>query len=95
MDKLKPCPFCGCDAVLHERYDSIPKFAESKKEIQRDAMIVRSVKYPSSSLMYEYREKVYIPQCVDTSCIGRTTRLFKTAKEAIEAWNRRAGNETG
>lgn len=87
---LKPCPFCGGEAVMHERFDSISKYVHKKAEIPKNAKFLRSTKYASGVLYYEYREKVFIPQCCDTSCIGRSQRMFKSEEDAVEAWNRRA-----
>ena len=87
---LKPCPFCGGEAVMHERFDSISKYVHKKAEIPNNVKFLCSTKYASGVLYYKYREKVFIPQCCDTSCIGRSTKPFKNEKEAAEAWNRRA-----
>ncbi len=87
---LKPCPFCGGEVVMHERFDSISKYVHKKAEIPKNAKFLRSTKYASGTLYYEYREKVFVPQCCDTSCMGRSQRMFKSEKEAVEAWNRRA-----
>ena len=75
---------------MHERFDSISKYVHKKAEIPKNAKFLRSTKYASGVLYYEYREKVFIPQCCDTSCIGRSQRMFKSEEDAVEAWNRRA-----
>ena len=93
MADLKPCPFCAGEAVIHERWDSLSKFVEKKKEIPKTAKFIRSVKYANGKLYYEYREKVFIPQCCDSGCVGRSQKPFKSRAEAIEAWNLRAGEE--
>ena len=88
MAELKPCPFCGGEAILH--YSEYPaKSCQHKKEIPKGARLVRSVKYPSGSVWYEYRQKAFVPKCMDTKCLGRLNRLFETKAEAIEGWNRR------
>lgn len=32
----------------------------------------------------------YIPQCIDTACAGRLTKLFPSREIAVYRWNRRA-----
>ena len=46
--------------------------------------------YPSGKRYFEYRLKEYIPQCVDSSCIGRAAKRYKTMADAIKTWNTRA-----
>lgn len=90
MAELKPCPFCGGEAEIH--IGEFPsKIAQRKKDVPRCARLVRSVKYPSSNVFYEYRQKAFIPRCKKTNCFGRVYKLFETEVEATEAWNRRAG----
>lgn len=88
--ELKPCPFCGGEAVMHERFDSISKFVHKKAEIPKNAKFIRSTEYPTGARYYEYREKIFIPQCCDASCVGRSQKPFKSELEAVAAWNRRA-----
>ena len=89
MAELKPCPFCGGEAIMHiGEYPS--QLVRYKKEIPKGARYIRSTSYPSGNTWHEYRMPAFIPQCVDTKCIGRVRRLFETKVEAIEAWNRRA-----
>ncbi|MDE7104660.1 MAG: Lar family restriction alleviation protein [Ruminococcus sp.] len=57
--KLKPCPFCGREAILKEKV--------SKDEI---------------------RYYVLCGKCMSKS------HMFVTEKDAVDAWNRRAKNET-
>ena len=93
MIELKPCPFCGGEAVMHERWDSLSKLVEKKAEVPKTGKIIRSIKYASGKLYYEYREKIFIPQCCNSYCVGRSQKPFKSRVEAIEAWNSRAGEE--
>ena len=86
---LLECPFCGNDAVVHE-VEAQPRYAEIKKEIPNGARIIRRISYPGGKEYFEYRKKEYIPQCVDSSCCGRTVKRFNTPVEAISAWNTRA-----
>ena len=86
---LLQCPFCGNDAVVHE-VEAQPKYAETQKEVPKGARIIRRISYPSGKKYFEYRKKEYIPQCVDSSCCGRTVKRFNTPAEAISSWNTRA-----
>lgn len=89
MRKLKACPFCGGDAVMHVgEYPA--RYANHEKEIPKDARIIRDTRFPSGVRSIEYRQKAYIPQCADSSCLGRVRKPFETRKEAVEAWNQRA-----
>lgn len=60
--KLKPCTFCGGEAVL------------------------KAAKHAPKG--YEYT-----PMCTKTSCAGRILKKWLHKQDAIEAWNRRAGND--
>ena len=90
--ELKPCPFCGGNAELHERYHSIEEIAYKKSEIPKDARFLYEKVTPKNRI-YAYRRKSYIPRCADTSCVGRTTKIFFDKELAIDAWNRRTDNE--
>ena len=87
--ELKPCPFCGGEAVMHVRFNSISKYADKKTEIPKGAKYVRSIGYPHGRIYHEYQEKIFIPRCLDTTCVGRNSKYFPYEKSAIEAWNRR------
>ena len=84
---LKPCPFCGNVAELHERYH-IDEIAYKKSEIPKDARFLYERRTPKSRI-YVYKRKVFIPRCTDTSCVGRTTKIFFNKDLAIDTWNRR------
>ena len=87
--ELKPCPFCGGEAFM--RLGEFPaRSCTHKKEMPGNARLIRQSTYPSGATYYEYRQKAFIPQCLDTKCMGRTYRLYETEEEAAEAWNRRA-----
>lgn len=90
--KLKPCPFCGNVAELHERYHSIEEVAYKKSEIPQNAKFLYE-KVATKIRFFVYRRKTYIPRCTDSSCIGRTTKIFFDKDTAINAWNRRSENE--
>lgn len=91
MAELKPCPFCGGEAFM--RIGEFPaKNCEQKKLMPKGARLMKKSTYPSGTTIYTYRQKAFIPQCLDSKCLGRTYRLFETAQEAEEAWNRRADN---
>lgn len=96
MTKLKPCPFCGGEAEIHEREESMSHCVGTKKEVPPNARILRYVEYPDRDKhrhYYEYREKVYIPRCCRSECAGRLAKPFRSKAEAEAAWNRRADNE--
>ena len=86
---LKPCPFCGDNAELHERYHSMEEIAYKKSEIPQNAKFMYEKVTPQKR-MYFYQRKTFIPRCTDTSCVGRTTKIFFDKQTAITAWNRRA-----
>lgn len=88
-EKLEACPFCGGDAVINTR-EYPARFCKHKKEIPKDARLIRKYEYPSGDTSYEYRAKAYIPQCVSTECLGRIYKQFETEEAAVKAWNRRA-----
>lgn len=89
--ELRSCPFCGGEAFMH--LGEFPaKSVTHKKEIPKGARLIKKSTYPSGATYYEYRQKAFIPRCLDTSCLGRTYRLFETAAEAEAAWNRRVGD---
>ena len=90
--ELKPCPFCGGNTELHERYHSIEEIAYKKSEIPQNAKFLYEKVMPKRRI-YAYRRKTFIPRCTDTSCVGRTTKIFFDKQTAITAWNRRADNE--
>lgn len=86
---LKPCPFCGCDGIIHiTEYPE--EYTSNRKEIPSGSRFLRGVTYPDGHTCFEYRRKAYVPQCSRTDCIGRTRKTYETEREAAEAWNRRA-----
>lgn len=90
--ELRPCPFCGGVAELHERYHSIEEIAYKKSEIPKNAKLLYE-KITEKRRIFAYRRKTFIPRCTDTSCVGRTTKIFFDKDIAIDAWGRRADNE--
>lgn len=89
--ELKPCPFCGGKAEIHERYHSIQESCNSKSDIPDGAKFVSEVCTKSIRLVW-YRRKLYIPRCLKTGCIGRITKPYRCKEDAIREWNRRGGD---
>lgn len=89
--ELKPCPFCKGVAELHQRLH-FEEFADKKSDIPNGAKFLYEKTYPKYK-RYAYKRIIYIPRCTDTSCVGRTTKIFFDKQTAITAWNRRADNE--
>lgn len=89
--KLKPCPFCGSEAIMTTG-EYQPRYTEHEKEIPKGSRLLRQTKYPSGKTFYEYRQKAYIPQCTVKGCMGRIRKMFETEEEAARAWNGRADN---
>lgn len=92
MDELKPCPFCGNPAVMHET-EFMSEYVKNESEIPKDARIIKTTKYPTGNWYIEFRRKAFVPQCSVTSCLGRTRKLFDRKEDAIEVWNRRIEND--
>ena len=90
-NELKPCPFCGGIAELHQSL-YFEEFADKKSEIPKGAKILYDKCYRTYK-GYAYKRTIYIPRCTDTSCVGRTTKLFFDEQTAITAWNRRTSDE--
>ena len=86
---LKPCPFCGRAAIIHTRKGAQQR-AKSKADIPKGAQYLHTVHTINGEPRYVYRPITYIPQCSDSKCLGRAHKMFDTAEEAAEAWNRRA-----
>lgn len=88
--KLKPCPFCGGSAGTHRRRSSIRYRAYRKEDIPKNGTFLREIKFADGLKIYEYAKAEFGAWCLDTSCIGRVSKVFPSEAEAIEAWNRRA-----
>lgn len=89
MEKLKPCPFCGGEAKMH--FAEFPaEFLGDDDKLPKDARVIREYRKPGAKRWtVEFRRRAYVPQCADSSCIGRSQKLYKSETEAVEAWNRR------
>lgn len=92
MIELKPCPFCGGQAEMHKRWNSIEETAYKKSEIPSGAKFIYKKVYPEKEV-YFYKRKFYIPRCVNQKCTGRSSKPFFDEQEAMEAWNRRVNDE--
>ncbi len=94
MSKLENCPFCGNIAEIRVVESSISESTTSIENVPKNAKILKEVKiHPSMHYYVEYKPMEYVPTCVDTRCIGRTTKRFRTVEEAIAAWNRRTTSD--
>jgi hypothetical protein len=92
--KLERCPFCGSIAEIRAVESSISESATDIKLVPKNAVILKEVTlHPSMHHYVEYKPMEYIPTCIDTRCIGRSNRRFKTVEEAAAAWNRRASDD--
>ena len=91
MTKLKPCPFCGSPAVMHET-EFLSEYAKDGAEIPSDARVIKTTKFPDGHGYTEFRRRAFVPQCSVTCCIGRTRKMFERKADAIYVWNRRADN---
>ena len=93
MSSLKPCPFCGGEAGIHQRRSSVRHYAERKEDIPASGVLQRKIEYPDGAVRYEYIKKQYVAWCLRTECIGRVFKAFDSKEDAIEAWNRRVADE--
>lgn len=89
MIELKPCPFCGSPAVMHET-EFPPESTKDGADIPRDARVIKTIKFPDGHSYMEFRRRAFVPQCSVTCCVGRTRKMFEWKADAIYVWNRRA-----
>lgn len=88
------CPFCGGNSEIHEA-EAIAEYAKKKGDVPSGARILRKIVYPSRSECYIFRRKTFVPRCCKTSCVGRTSRQYKTIEEALAKWNARPAHPVG
>lgn len=77
-EKIKPCPFCGGKATIFQFPENTPEELALHPRWQW--------KWPN----------MFVIGCNSDTCIGDINHvhmLFLTAADAIEAWNKRAGEE--
>lgn len=88
MKKLKPCPFCGGEAEIHEVV-----FGNGYNKsgiIPADASLVKTKTALNGSTIYYWERSGYQVHCTTTKCICRSgTSKYLTEKEAIDVWNTR------
>lgn len=94
LEIVLPCPFCGGNSEIHEA-QAIAEYAKKKEDVPNGARILRKIIYPSGSECFVFRRKTFVPRCCKTSCIGRTSRQYKTIEEALEKWNTRPAPPVG
>lgn len=88
------CPFCGGNSEIHEA-EAIAEYAKKKEDVPSGARILRKIIYTSRSECYMFRRKTFVPRCCKTSCAGRTSKQYKTIKEALTKWNTRPVTPVG
>ena len=64
-------------------------YVDNKKEIPKNAWLVKTVAYGNNPPVYEYKEHRYVPRCKQTDCCGRLAKPYKTEAIAIKKWNSR------
>lgn len=93
MSKLIQCPFCGENAEMHRKKSSITYYVDEKSKIPQNGTFEKEIRFKDGVVRFEYSVMDFIPRCISTLCVGRTTKTFKTEEEATQAWNRRTPNE--
>ena len=79
--KLKPCPFCGGEAVF-----AVESYKSSHRDIGFNFTILCSGCHTRLPAEYSLTAKLDAQGCILITSDGR--------KSAADAWNRRADNET-
>ena len=80
QEDLKPCPFCGSEAVINKTRVRIKNYGEKKISSKRSKKIFYTIGCSD-------------PECILTACGGRTSLLFTVSPEGreymVKRWNRR------